>query len=203
MSKTLDIIMAGVMAGITAFTTTQLGIGGTIIGAVIGSMLYQLMSHVVKEPVENFKTQRIQRIERGIFYIFPLIIIVLIEVVYLLSQLFYGPQQIFFALESATGDNLFKALGVGLIIMGLYPIIQPETIKEIHGYILLIVGFINLLIGFIDVNSPIVELYALIFSQAREFILILVIAAISYVIIDIIFDSINVTTNKYRKKELN
>ena len=38
MTKTLDIVMAGVISGLVAYTTTQLGIGGTVIGAVLGSM---------------------------------------------------------------------------------------------------------------------------------------------------------------------
>jgi hypothetical protein len=36
--------MAGVISGIVAYTTSQLGIAGTVIGAVLGSKLYQLMT---------------------------------------------------------------------------------------------------------------------------------------------------------------
>jgi len=86
MSKSLDIIMAGIISGIVAFTTSQLGIAGTIIGAVIGSMLYQFMSHVFKDPIENVNTLKTQRVESSIFYVFPLVIILGIEIIYLLSK---------------------------------------------------------------------------------------------------------------------
>lgn len=190
--------MAGLIAGIAAYATTKLGIGGTILGAVLGSMLYQLMSHFIKEPVGNIKTQRV---EREIFYVFPLVIILGIEVIYLLSALYNSPQQIFFALETATGDNLFKAIGIGLIVMGLYPIIQPESIKKLYGYILLVVGVINLLVGFIDVNSPVVQLYAPLFYQLKEVISIIIIASITYVIIAITRESVTIMLHKDKDKE--
>ncbi len=198
MSKTLDVVMAGVIAGIAAYATTKLGIGGTVIGAVIGSMLYQLISHFVSEPVGNIKTQKI---EREIFYVFPLVIILGIEVIFLLSALYKSPEQIFFALDSATGDNLFKAIGIGLIVMGLYPIVQPESIKKLYGYILLVVGVINLLVGFVDVNSSVVQLYAPLFYQLKEVISVIIIAAITYVIIAITRESVTIILNKNKDKD--
>ncbi|MCC7557948.1 MAG: hypothetical protein KO217_04565, partial [Methanobacteriaceae archaeon] len=60
MSKTLDIVMAGVISGIVAFTTSQIGIAGTVIGAVMGAMLYQIMAHFIREPLGNIKTQKIE-----------------------------------------------------------------------------------------------------------------------------------------------
>jgi hypothetical protein len=198
MSKTLDILMAGVIAGTAAYATIKLGIGGTVIGTVLCSMLYQIISHIVKEPVENIKTQKI---EREIFYVFPLVIILVIEIIYLLSSLYNSPEQIFTALESATGDNLFKVIGIGLIVMGLYPIIQPESIKKFYGYILLVVGVINLLIGFVDITSPVVQLYAPLFYQLKEVISIIIIAVIAYVIIAITRESVTIILNKDKDKD--
>jgi len=198
MSKLLDVIMAGVIAGTAAYATIKLGVGGTVIGTVLCSMLYQVISHIVKEPVENIKTQRI---EREIFYVFPLVIILIIEVIYLLSSLYNSPEQIFAALESATGDNLFKIIGIGLIIMGLYPIIQPESIKKFYGYLLLVIGVINLLVGFIDVSSSIVQLYAPLFYQLKEVISVIIIVAITYVIIAITKESVTVILNKDKDKD--
>ena len=60
MSKMLDVIMAGVISGIVALTTTQMGVGGTVIGATLGAMLYQVMSHFIKEPLEVVNTKRIE-----------------------------------------------------------------------------------------------------------------------------------------------
>ena len=198
MSKLLDVIMAGVISGTAAYATIKLGIGGTVIGTVLCSMLYQIISHIVKEPVENIKTQKI---EREIFYVFPLVIILVIEIIYLLSSLYNSPEQIFTALESATGDNLFKVIGIGLIVMGLYPIIQPESIKKFYGYILLVVGVINLLIGFVDITSPVVQLYAPLFYQLKEVISIIIIAVIAYVIIAITRESVIIILNKDKGKD--
>jgi hypothetical protein len=198
MSKLLDVIMAGVIAGTAAYATITLGVGGTVIGTVLCSMLYQVISHIVKEPVDNIKTQSI---EREIFYVIPLVIILIIEVIYLLSSLYNSPEQLFTALESATGDNLFKVIGIGLIIMGLYPIIQPESIKKFYGYLLLVVGGTNLLVGFIDVNSPIVQLYAPVFYQLKEVISVIIIAVITYVILAITKESVTIILNKDEDKD--
>ncbi|MDD1775643.1 MAG: hypothetical protein LUQ24_08945 [Methanobacterium sp.] len=187
MAKGLDVLMAGLIAGIVAYTTSQLGIGGTVIGAVLGSMLYQLMSYFVKDPVENVKTQKV---EREIFYVFPLVIILVIEVIYLLAQIYNQPDQIIFTLESATGNNLFKIMGIGLIIMGLYPIIQPKKINKIYGYILLVVGVIKLLVGFVDINTPVAQLYAPLYYQMNEVVSLAVIAAITFVVVAITRESI-------------
>ncbi|MEN6593255.1 MAG: hypothetical protein ABFC12_08465 [Methanobacterium sp.] len=196
MSKTLDILMAGLIAGIVAYTTSQLGIGGTVLGAVLGSILYQLMSHFLKNPVENVKTQNI---EREIVYIFPLIVILAIEVVYLLSSIYHTPQEIFFTLESATGNNLFKLMGIGLIVMGLFPIIQgfyPDikhyNINKMYGYILVAVGVVKLLVGFADVNNPLAQLYAPLYYQVNEVVSLVIIAAITFVVVAIARDSVQV-----------
>ena len=191
--------MAGLIAGIVAYTTSQLGIGGTVLGAVLGSMLYQLISHLTKEPVGSVRTQKV---EREIFYVFPLVVILAIEVIYLLSSLYHRPEQIFFALENVTGDNLFKAMGVGLIVMGLYPIIQPESIKKIYGYVLVVVGVIKLLMGFVDVNSPVVLLYAPLFNQLNEVISLVVIAAIVFVIVAIARESVTIILHKDKDKDI-
>ncbi|HTX61528.1 MAG TPA: hypothetical protein VMC48_04405 [Methanobacterium sp.] len=199
MAKSLDILMAGIIAGIVAYTTSKLGIGGTVIGAVLGSMLYQLMSHFIKDPVENVKTEKV---EREIFYVFPLIIILAIEVTYLLAQIYNRPEQIIFTLESATGDNLFKFIGAGLIIMGLYPILQPDRINKIYGCILLVVGVIELLVGFADVNNPLVQLYAPIYYQINEVISLAIITAITYVVVAITRESVQVYYKEDEEKDI-
>jgi hypothetical protein len=200
MAKGLDVLMAGLIAGIVAYTTSQLGIGGTVIGAVLGSMLYQLMSYFVKDPVENVKTQKV---EREIFYVFPLVIILVIEVIYLLAQIYNQPDQIIFTLESATGNNLFKIMGIGLIIMGLYPIIQPKKINKIYGYILLVVGVIKLLVGFVDINTPVAQLYAPLYYQMNEVVSLAVIAAITFVVVAITRESIQLYYHREEEKDIN
>lgn len=187
MSKTLDIVMAGVISGIVAFTTTQIGIAGTVIGAVLGAMLYQIMTHFIREPLGNLKTQKI---ETRIVFILPLIIILVIELLYLLSSIYWEPQKIIEFLQGATGWNLFRSIGFGLILMGLYSIIVPENIKRKYGFILLFVGIIKLLNGFIDVKSPLVKAYSILFIEFREIISVIVILALLYVIVKIFMESV-------------
>jgi hypothetical protein len=196
MSKSLDIIMAGVISGIVAFTTSQLGIAGTIIGAVIGSMLYQFMSHVFKDPIENVNTLKTQRVESSIFYVFPLVIILGIEIIYLLSSVYHMPGELFQSLETATGWNLFRTIGVGLIVMGVYPLLEPERIPPIYGMAVLGVGVVKLLAGFVDYNSPIVALYSPLFHQFSELISIILIAVLLYVIVALIQDSVNISSKE-------
>ncbi len=197
--------MAGLIAGIVAYTTSQLGIGGTVLGAVLGSMLYQLMSHFIKDPVESVRTQKV---EREIVYIFPLVIILVIEVIYLLSSFYHSSWDIIFTLESATGNNLFKLMGAGLIVMGLFPIIQGlyptiqhYNINKIYGYILVVVGVIKLLVGFVDVNTPVAQLYAPLYYQVNELVSLAIIAGITFVVVAIARESIQLYYEKGEEQE--
>ena len=190
MSKMLDVVMAGVISGIVALTTSKIGIGGTVIGAVIGAMLYQLMSHFVKEPLENVNTKKI---ETKIVYVIPLIIILIIEVIYLFSAVYWKPDQIIHYLENITDGSLFRTIGLGLIIMGIYPILQSENIKRSYGYIILSVGIVKLLNGFVDMHSPFVKLYANLFADFGLIISLAVIAALSYVILSIVQESVEIS----------
>ncbi|BAM70821.1 conserved hypothetical protein [Methanothermobacter sp. CaT2] len=187
MTKAFDILMAGVISGIVAFTTSKLGVGGTVMGAVLGSMLYQLLSHYFREPLKNVKTERVE--SRAVFAI-PLIIIVIIEFIYLLGNFQWRPQQIFYLLEEATSWNLFRSIGVGLMVMGIYPLLQPETIKKSYGYVLLLMGFIVLLRGLVDVNSPLVTVYRAIFYEFDVLITVTVILSLIYMIISIFRESV-------------
>ncbi|NLU04047.1 MAG: hypothetical protein GXW97_03720 [Methanothermobacter sp.] len=187
MTKAFDILMAGVISGIVAFTTSKLGVGGTVMGAVLGSMLYQLLSHYFREPLKNVKTERVE--SRAVFAI-PLLIIVIIEFIYLLGNFQWRPQQIFYLLEEATSWNLFRSIGVGLMVMGIYPLLQPETIKKSYGYVLLLMGFIVLLRGLVDVNSPLVTVYRAIFYEFDVLITVTVILSLIYMIISIFRESV-------------
>ncbi|MBI5458859.1 hypothetical protein [Methanobacterium sp.] len=200
MSKTLDILMAGVISGIVAYTTSQLGVTGTIIGAVMGSMLYQLITHFFHEPIKNANTLNTQRVERSIVYVFPLIIILAIEIIYLLSSFYLGPREIFQSIQTATDWNLFRTIGVGLIIMGIYPLLEPDRIPPIYGLAVLGVGVVKLMAGFVDYNSPIVALYSPIFHQFSELISIVLVAVLLYVIVSIIQDSVTIIRKEDQSK---
>jgi large-conductance mechanosensitive channel len=185
--------MAGIISGIVAYTTIQLGIGGTVIGAVLGSMLYQFMSHFVRDPLGKVKTQKI---EASIVYTLPLLLILGIEIIYFMAPIYWRSEQIFYFLEGATGWNLFRTIGLGLIIMGIYPIFQSEFVKKRYGAIISTLGIIVLLRGFIDVHSPLVNLYYVIFTRFDDFISLMVIFVLIYVIFAILKESISLIREK-------
>jgi len=193
MSKTLDVVMAGIIAGIVAYATSILGISGTIIGSVLGAILYQIMSHLFKKPLEGIRTQSV---EARIVYTIPLILIMAIEILFIFAMLYLKPGNFFYTLENATDYNLFRSIGFGLIIMGIYPIIQPENIKKLYGYIIIVVGVIVLLGGFADTKTPITDLYSFIYSESGVLISLLVIAALSYVIVAITRESIRIINER-------
>lgn len=193
MSKALDVVLAGIIAGIVAYATSILGIGGTIIGAVIGAILYQIMTHLFKAPLEGIKTQRV---EARIVYTIPLILIIVIEVLFIFALMYLKPGNFFYILENATDYNLFRSIGVGLIIMGIYPIIQPENIKKQYGYIIITIGVVKLLGGFADFKVPITDFYAFIFSELGVMISLLVIAGLTYVTFSLIKESVSIIHEK-------
>jgi hypothetical protein len=187
MSKMIDVLMAGVISGLVAYTTSKIGLSGTVIGTVIGAMLYQFMSHYVKDPLENVKTKKI---ETRIVYTIPLVIILSIEIIYIFAAVYFKPQQIFYFLENLTDWNLFRTIGIGLMIMGIYPILISENIKRSYGYIILTIGIILLLKGFVDASTSLVNLYAPIFIQYGLIISLVIVATLLYVILSIIQESV-------------
>lgn len=193
MSKALDVVLAGIIAGIVAYATSVLGIGGTIIGAVIGAILYQIMTHLFKAPLEGIQTQSV---EARIVYTIPLILIIVIEVLFIFALMYLKPGNFFYILENATDYNLFRSIGIGLIIMGIYPIIQPENIKKQYGFIIISIGVVKLLGGFADFKVPITDFYAFIFSELGVIISLLVIAGLTYVTFSLIKESVNIIREK-------
>ena len=200
MSKTFDIFMAGIISGIVAYTTIQLGIGGTVIGAVLGSVLYQFMSHFIRNPLEKVQTQKI---ESSIVYTLPLLLILGIEIIYFMSPIYWRSEQIFYFLQGATGWNLFRSIGIGLIIMGIYPILQSEFVKKRYGFIISGLGVIVLLRGLIDVHSPLVNLYYGLFTRFDDLISLMVIFVLIYVIFAILKGSISLIRQKDDEIDLN
>jgi hypothetical protein len=130
----------------------------------------------------------------------PLILILIVEILYILALLYLKPGNLFYILENATSDNLFRSIGIGLIIMGIYPIIEPENIKKSYGYIIIVVGIVKLLGGFADFNVPITDLYAFIFSELGVIISLLEIAALTYVIVAITREAVTIINEKNANK---
>ncbi len=193
MSKMLEVMMAGLIAGIVAYATSKMGLSGTIIGAVLGAMLFQFMAHFMKDPLESVKTKKI---ETRVIYAIPLIIILVVEIIYILAAVYTKPEQIFYYLENVTDWNLFRSIGIGLICMGVYPLFISENIKKSYGFIILASGIILLFKGLVDANNSFVKLFAPLFAQFSLIISLGIVAALLFVTISIIQESIIINRDK-------
>ena len=95
-------------------------IAGTVIGAIIGSMLYQLMTHFFRKPIDNVDSLRTQKVESSVFYVFPLIIILGIEILYLFSS-FYHTLMFYSNLWKLQLDGTFSDYWCWTSGYGVYP----------------------------------------------------------------------------------
>lgn len=182
--------MAGVISGIVALCTTFLGVSGTVIGSVLSSVLYQVLSSYSQEKYEqgNISTTNIAG---EIVYIFPLIVIAIIELIYFMTSMHYHFVEIFNVLEAATQQNLFRVMGIGMILLSFYPFMNSNSIKKYNGFIVFFIGFLVLLRGLVDLNSKFISLYELFFDKFNFLFALVVVLALAFVIINIILTSIN------------
>lgn len=162
MSRMFEIIMVGIISGIVAITTSILGIAGTIIGSVIGSMLFQIMSTYLKDPIEDIN---VREIENKLAFLFPLIIIFIIELIYLIYILKWDYMGLFLYLEGVTGWMLFRIIGLALIFMGLYSFLISKHINKTLSGTLSFIGLLVFLRGLIDTKLSNFVLYYLIFNN--------------------------------------
>lgn len=128
--------------------------------------------------------------KQGFFYAIPLVIILVIEIIYIFAAVYFKPGQIFYFLENVTDWNLFRSMGIGLICLGVYPLIISENIKKSYGYIILVIGIVVLFKGLVDANLSYVELYAPLFAQFGFIISLGIISSLLYVILSIFQESI-------------
>jgi len=206
MAKSFDIIMAGLISGLVALTTTYLGIAGTIIGAVTGAILYQIFSIFIKEPLES---TTIRKVENEIVYTIPLILIAILLMIFIIAVIiyhyhFYWPDfsMIFLELRELTNNNLVRIMGISLMIMGVYPIFQGKIIKKEYGIINLILGFLLLLRGLIDIFPEFFNLYVTQFNLFDILLLIGIFLVLSYVILKIFLESIILYMGRNRNVEM-
>ena len=225
LSKTqvTDILLLGFISGVVAILTSFMGISGTIIGAVVTSIIAETLKTYFKEPIKDKineyekENQNIPRTNRypdeyrtdtyssmprpkryennsyksdddsfltaKILFIFPLVIILIIELIHFLGAIHLIPYDIFYSLESITNWKLLRTIGYALIIMGIYPIISKKFSTH-NGIILIIVGLIELMFGYADVSNNALMLTSMI-SSLKEFINIGIILAILYTILTI------------------
>lgn len=212
-AKMTDVILVALISGVVAVLTSFMGISGTIIGAVVTSFLAELIKKFLKDPfiseieqdniklpkrnrnkkytnntqkyhVQNYKkSQNKSYITTRILFLYPLIIILIIELIHFLGAIHIIPIDIFLNLESLTNWRLFRTIGFALIIMGIYPLIS-KSLGTSHGIILIVVGIIELVVGYADVNAHASLLYS-IFSSVKEYINIAIILAILYTVLTV------------------
>ena len=118
-----------------------------------------------------------------ILFIFPLVIILLIELIHFLGAIGIIPYDIFYSLETITNWRLLRTIGYALIVMGIYPIISKKF-SSYNGVILIIVGIIELIFGYADINHGAMMLFSII-SALKEYVNIGIILAILYTILTI------------------
>lgn len=199
MSKSFDVLMAGLISGIVALTTGFLGVAGTVIGAVLGAILYQALSLFVKEPLES---STIRRVENELVYVIPLVLIAVFLAIFIVALFhaytMYSPDflEFFRQLEEITNNNLVRFMGIGLVAMGIYPLIQPKVIEKKYGFIIFISGIILLIRGLLDINVEFFYYYSEVFQPFDILLMICVFLALSFVIIKMFIESITLYRNR-------
>ena len=230
-----DILLLGFISGVVAILTSFMGISGTIIGAVVTSIIAETLKTYFKEPLKdrineyekesqtvhrnhewyddeiriNTRSQmpRPKQYERRqtksdgsflsakILFIFPLVVILIIELIHFLGAIGLIPYDIFFSLESITNWRLLRTIGYALIVMGIYPLISKKFSSS-NGLILIIVGIIELIFGYADVNSGALIVTSMI-SSLKDYIQIGIIIAILYTILTLHEETAETTMHKY------
>ena len=158
------IILVGCISAFVAGLTSIMGVAGTIIGSVISSVLYNMLTEALEKPVgqATFSTD----FEWEIAYIFPIVVIVLIQLLLILALLSemgllpYTFLNLFLSIQNFADNNLYRLLGMALIVMSVYPLVlKPDIIKKSNGAIIAFVGIIFLARGFVDVENRITDIY--------------------------------------------
>lgn len=190
MVKHFNVMMAAIISGTVALFTSVLGVSGTIIGSVLSSFLYQLLTGYSEEKYDEGSIRK-PKLANEIVYIFPLVIIAIIELIFFFSALHYRFDMIFTFLEEAVANNLFRLMGLGLIVLGAYPYFNSNNIAKRNGTVLLIVGVLLLLRGLMDVTSITSRIFHAIFAPFDMFFALFVVIALALVIINILLNSEN------------
>ena len=186
--KHFNVMMAALISGTVALFTSVLGVSGTIIGSVLSSFLYQLLTGYSEEKYEEGSIRK-PKLANEIVYIFPLVVIGIIELIFLLSALHYRFDMIFSFLESAVANNLFRLMGIGLIILGAYPYFNSNNIAKKNGTVVLIVGVLLLLRGLMDVSDISSKIFYAIFAEFDMLFASFVVIALALVILNILIGS--------------
>lgn len=148
---------------------------------------------------KNYEIRKTQNdgsfLSAKILFIFPLVVILIIELIHFLGAIGMIPYDIFFSLESITNWRLLRTIGYALIVMGIYPIVSKKFSTS-NGLILIIVGIIELLFGYADVNTHALIVTSMI-SSLKEYIQIGIIIAILYTVLTLHEETAETNVHKF------
>ncbi len=201
------IILVGFISAFVAILTSVLGVAGTVIGSVISSVLYNTLSEALENPVTNASFKK-SNFEWDIAYVFPLIVIAIIQLMLILALL--AEQGIlpanflnlYLLLQQLVNNNLYRILGLALIVISAYPfVLKPENVNKIQGGIIALVGFIFLARGLVDLGNSVTDIYDSAFIHFDLEIAILALVLLAIVIVRILLSAkrSNDESKKYEK----
>lgn len=186
------LLLVGFISAFVAFLTSVMGVAGTVIGSVISSVLYNMLTEALEKPVN--KTTFSTDFEWDIAYIFPIVVIALIQLLLifaLLAEFGILPNtfvNVYLSIQNLANNNLYRLLGVALLIISIYPLVlKPEFVKKEHGGIIAIVGLIFLARGFVDLGNSITDIYDGIFIHFDLPIAIIAFILLLFVICRILY----------------
>lgn len=164
------IILVACISAFVAITTFALGITGSIIGSVVSSVLYNVLSEALEKPVSGVKFPK-ANLEWDIAYVFPLVVISVIQLIWIFAFLsnwgilphFF--MNIYLSIQGVADFNLYRILGLSLIVMSVYPfILKGNHVKRSDGLVVLIVGLMFLARGFSDVGSAVSHTFGVVYD---------------------------------------
>ena len=188
--KHFHVIMAAFISGTVALFTSVLGVSGTIIGSVLSSFLYQLLSGYSEEKLEGGALRK-PKLANEIVYIFPLVVIGIFELIFLCSSLHYRFDMLFDMLEAAVNNNLFRLMGLGLILLGAYPFFDSNNIDKRNGTFVILIGVLLLLRGLVDITDFTAKIFYSGFDQFDFIFALFVVIGLALVILNILISSGN------------
>ncbi len=158
------LLLVGFISAFVAFLTSVMGVAGTVIGSVISSVLYNMLTEALEKPVNKAKFSH--SFEWDIAYVFPLVVIAIIQLLLILALfaelglLPYPFLNVYLQIQDFANNNLYRILGIASLIISAYPLVlKPEYVKKEHGGIIAIVGMIFLARGFVDLRNSITDIY--------------------------------------------
>jgi len=188
------IILVGFISAFVAVLTSILGVAGTIIGSVVSSVLYNMLTEALERPVSDAKFST--NFEWEIAYIFPLAVIALIQLLLIFALLSdmgilpYGFHNAFMSLQEIANNNLYRILGIAMLVISVYPLVlKPDIVKKSHGAIIAFVGLIFLARGFADAGNILTNVYDGIFIHFDLPIAIIAFVLIAFVIFKILMSA--------------